>query len=168
MSDLKIIFEFNQPKKKNVAAEEPKNLNVEWPPHFDFETLFRNPKRKKSSPNAFILFRIKYLESLQQVGVNWPMPIVSRMAAAAWKRQTDDVKTKYESLACDANLHWAKWNPKPSRGSNVKKPGGQRRRSQQQTVNTVLNYPVSYSSPAYFVEVDTSNSQIFGAEMNSE
>ncbi|CAG8444118.1 4288_t:CDS:1, partial [Ambispora gerdemannii] len=138
------IFELNEPKKANVAAEEPKNLSIEWPPNFDFETLFRNTRRKERAPNAFILFRIKYLESLQQVGVNWPMPIVSRMASAAWKRQPDDVKTKYESLSFAASLHWSKWNPKPNQRS-VKKPGGQRRRSQQPIITA---YDANLNAPS--------------------
>ncbi|CAG8558272.1 3026_t:CDS:1 [Ambispora leptoticha] len=153
------IFELNEPKKANVAAEEPKNLHVEWPPSFNFETLFKNTRRKKRAPNAFILFRIKYLESLQQVGVNWPMSKVSRMASAAWKRQPEHIKTKYESLSFAANLSWAKWNPRP----NVINSGVQR--NSQRLVN---NSPNLYRSPAYFANLDTNNAQIFGDEMNSE
>ncbi|CAG8667562.1 9957_t:CDS:1 [Ambispora gerdemannii] len=149
------IFELNEPKKANVAAEEPKNLNVEWPPHFDFEALFRNAKRKERAPNAFILFRIKYLESLQQVGINYPMPIVSRMASAAWKRQPEYKKSKYESLSFAASLHWSKWNPKPNQRS-VKKSGSQRRRADRDI----------YRTPAYVAILDTDNNQIFGEEFN--
>ncbi|CAG8617255.1 8957_t:CDS:2, partial [Ambispora leptoticha] len=88
--------------------------------------------------------------SLQQVGVNWPMPIVSRMASAAWKRQPEHIKTKYENLSFDASLHWAKWNPKPNQRSNVKKSSAQRRRaiiSQSNTsVTKKLFNPMSISS----------------------
>ncbi|CAG8471566.1 11995_t:CDS:2 [Ambispora gerdemannii] len=78
----------------------------------------------KRAPTAFMLFRIKYLEGLLRVGVNCRMRIVSRMASAAWKRQPEFIKC------------------------------GQRRRPQQQMVNTVSIGLDVYQTPA-------SNTQIF-------
>ncbi|KAG9285262.1 hypothetical protein G9A89_002515 [Geosiphon pyriformis] len=103
----------------NATAEEPVNFVVEYPPSFDFEGLFKNTKRKERAPNAFILFRIKYLESLQRFGVNWPMPIVSRMASVSWKSQGEQVRATYEHLSSEASLTWAKWNPKPIRKQHL-------------------------------------------------
>ncbi|CAG8611635.1 8009_t:CDS:2 [Ambispora gerdemannii] len=63
----------------------------------------------------FYIFELdepKEANSLQQVGINYA--IVSRMASAAWKRQPEYKKSKYESLSKAANLQWAKWDPKPN------------------------------------------------------
>ncbi|CAG8558295.1 3027_t:CDS:1 [Ambispora leptoticha] len=152
MRELVFIPETNEPR--NAPVGEPNNLHIEWPPSFDFETLFKNARRKERAPNAFILFRIKYLESLQQVGVNWPMSKVSRMAAAAWRCQPEHIKTKYKSLSFAANLYWAEWNPRP----------GVQRNSQR----LVNSSPTLYRSPAYIANLDTNNAQIFGDEMNPE
>ncbi|CAG8437495.1 4416_t:CDS:2 [Ambispora gerdemannii] len=102
------------------SLQEPQNFYVEWPPEFDFEVLFKNRKRNKT-PNDFILFRTKYLEGLQRCGVNRKMTIVSKMASAAWKKLSEDRRNKYKSISYKASLYWAKWDPKRSKRSGIKK-----------------------------------------------
>ncbi|CAG8654680.1 8976_t:CDS:2, partial [Ambispora leptoticha] len=84
------------PDDPDLLMEEPENFAVEWPPQFNFEEICKNNETKRRTLNSFMLFRIKYLESLQQLGIVRSMGIVSKMASKAWGNLPQNKKDYYE------------------------------------------------------------------------
>ncbi|CAG8458503.1 9678_t:CDS:1 [Racocetra fulgida] len=99
-------------KKQQSKTSPPKDLEIEFPPTFDFNELgdkFKNGKGKKKPPNAFILFRTKYNEALHRRGQFSPMKVVSGWARDAWNLLPLFQKQEYERFATRAASLYQEW-----------------------------------------------------------
>ncbi|CAG8604666.1 146_t:CDS:1 [Dentiscutata heterogama] len=99
-------------KKQQSKTSPPKDLEIEFPPTFDFNELgdkFKNGKGKKKPPNAFILFRTKYNEALHRRGQFSPMKVVSGWARDAWNLLPLYQKQEYERFATRAASLYQEW-----------------------------------------------------------
>jgi hypothetical protein len=112
-SQQKIEFAFiivDGKRTKNITNKPPDNLKVEFPPKFsDLELGRTHDKRGKKPPNAFILFRKKYVESLHRLGHNDAMKKVSGWARDAWKKLSQVEKDQYEYYANRAAILYQEW-----------------------------------------------------------
>ncbi|CAG8756870.1 12846_t:CDS:1, partial [Dentiscutata erythropus] len=90
MSSKEFVFiEVNAKQPQTTPTGPPDDLVIEFPPTFDLYELgakVRNGKGKdtRKPPNAFILFRKKYLDALHRRGQRIPMKRVSGWARDAW------------------------------------------------------------------------------------
>ncbi|RIA89260.1 hypothetical protein C1645_738758 [Glomus cerebriforme] len=128
---------------KNIAITPPENLKVEFPPKFTDSELGRTHDKKgsgknKKPPNAFILFRKKYVESLHRLGHHDAMKKVSGWARDAWNKLSQNEKDQYEFYANRAASLYQEWeirNPQPTirqpttrrkKNTNVRGPSSNR------------------------------------------
>jgi hypothetical protein len=111
---LPVNIDINQ---ENFAANPPDNLQIQSPPHFtDFELGYNNDNKwSKKPPNAFILFRKKYVDSLQRLGRRDEMKSVSGWVAKAWKNLPQEERDHYVKFAERASDFYRS-NPKPKNG----------------------------------------------------
>ncbi|GBB93670.1 hypothetical protein RclHR1_02210005 [Rhizophagus clarus] len=128
MSEQKefVFISVDGKQTKNHAISPPENLKVEFPPKFTDSELGRThdkkgPGKSKKPPNAFILFRKKYVESLHRLGHHDAMKKVSGWARDAWNKLTQAEKDQYEQYANRAASLYQEWeirNPQPSNRNN--------------------------------------------------
>ncbi|CAG8549374.1 4031_t:CDS:2 [Ambispora leptoticha] len=136
------------PAAPDLSTEEPENFEVEWPPEFDFETIYKNNKFKKKPPNGFLFFRNKYLERLKQLEIKRPMKIVSKMASKAWKNLPKYKRDSYEKIAiyyittflplnnCTGIKKQRTHKCEPDKRASISKPkGGSKQKSQHHIVS---------------------------------
>jgi hypothetical protein len=148
---------------KNVANTPPANLKVEFPPKFTDSELGRTHDKKgagksKKPPNAFILFRKKYVESLHRLGHHDAMKKVSGWARDAWNKLSQPEKDQYEHFANRAASLYQEWeirNPQPN--NNRQKPKSRRVRNQNS--RQIVSAP-TISMPAHIVSPKSSPESI--------
>ncbi|CAI2163617.1 20364_t:CDS:1 [Funneliformis geosporum] len=141
---------------KNIAISPPENLKIESPPTFTDSELGRNHDKKmqgksKKPPNAFILFRKKYVESLHRLGHRDAMKKVSGWARDAWNKLPQMEKEQYEHYANKAATFYQEWeikNPQLVRQKQTKKT----KKASQITQNIkpivqTQQMPVQYTTP---------------------
>ncbi|CAG8465738.1 3023_t:CDS:1 [Funneliformis caledonium] len=158
---------------KNIAITPPENLKIEFPPKFTDSELGRNHDKKsqgksKKPPNAFILFRKKYVESLHRLGHRDAMKKVSGWARDAWNKLPQEQKEQYEQYANKAAKFYQEWeikNPQLVRQKQIKKPkkNSQPTQSPKPIVQTQA-MPVQFTTqttPPELTEVDTRNYYTF-------
>ncbi|CAB4478229.1 unnamed protein product [Rhizophagus irregularis] len=134
---------------KNHAISPPENLKVEFPPKFSDSELGRTHDKKgsgksKKPPNAFILFRKKYVESLHRLGHHDAMKKVSGWARDAWNKLSQAEKDQYEQYANRAASLYQEWeirNPQPHQSQ--------------------ISTPTIHQMPAHFVSPKSSPESIF-------
>ncbi|CAG8516647.1 11390_t:CDS:2 [Acaulospora colombiana] len=116
-----VIIQENANAEKITPTEPPKNLIVEYPPKFNLHELGSKAKNDggkntRKPPNAFILFRKKYLDALHRLGQRIPMKNVSGWARDAWNKLPQYQKQEYEEIATRAASLYQEWAPHtPSR-----------------------------------------------------
>jgi hypothetical protein len=169
---------------KNHALSPPENLKVEFPPKFTDSELGRTRDSKgsvksKKPPNAFILFRKKYVESLHRLGHHDAMKKVSGWARDAWNKLSQAEKDQYEQYANRAASLYQEWeirNPQPTNRSNRIRQNNsatKRKRNLQrghgQNLNSISNSnsnrqistPAIHQMPTHFVSPKSSPESIF-------
>ncbi|CAB4393645.1 uncharacterized protein OCT59_007460 [Rhizophagus irregularis] len=174
---------------KNHAISPPENLKVEFPPKFSDSELGRTHDKKgsgksKKPPNAFILFRKKYVESLHRLGHHDAMKKVSGWARDAWNKLSQAEKDQYEQYANRAASLYQEWeirNPQPInrnnnriRQSNNNNTATRKRKNLQrghgQNPNSIslnsnstrqISTPTIHQMPAHFVSPKSSPESIF-------
>ncbi|PKC72798.1 hypothetical protein RhiirA1_411373 [Rhizophagus irregularis] len=67
--------------------------------------IFEFPKKKKKSPNAFIIYRREIVNEIIKASPNTTIKEISGIAAEGWKNLTPNERNKYYKLAEEANRH---------------------------------------------------------------
>ncbi|EXX78065.1 hypothetical protein RirG_018250 [Rhizophagus irregularis DAOM 197198w] len=67
--------------------------------------IFEFPKKKKKSPNAFIIYRREIVNEIIKASPNTTIKEMSGIAAEGWKNLTPNERNKYYKLAEEANRH---------------------------------------------------------------
>src|SRR5436305_2235074 len=140
--------------QKNDSILPPDNLKVEFPPKFSDSELGRTHDKKgagksKKPPNAFILFRKKYVESLHRLGHHDAMKKVSGWARDAWNKLTQAEKDQYEYYANRAASLYQEWEIRNPQPNNRQKPKNRRVRNQnsRQIATPTMAMPAHLVSP---------------------
>ncbi|CAH1765765.1 19551_t:CDS:2 [Entrophospora sp. SA101] len=148
-----VFIEVDATQQRNTPNYPPEDLKIEFPPVFNEEELgskiLRNcnnttrvPSNRRKPPNAFILFRKKYLDALHRRGQRYPMKNVSGWARDAWKSLDKHQKQEYESIATRAASLYHEW---ASSVPNKKRQNKNPRRKKIITDNSI-NTPTPLSS----------------------
>ncbi|CAG8451710.1 18830_t:CDS:2, partial [Acaulospora morrowiae] len=130
-------------KWKTTPTKPPENLIIEFPPKFDLHELgakvrTAQGKNTRKPPNAFILFRKKYLDALHRLGQRIPMKNVSGWARDAWNLLPQHQKQAYEDIATKAASLYQEWAPHtPSRRTPLNRQTKKRDRQKKSTADEV-------------------------------
>ncbi|RHZ59498.1 hypothetical protein Glove_363g38 [Diversispora epigaea] len=158
-----VFIEVNAKQPQTTPTGPPDDLVIEFPPTFDLYELgakVRNGQGKdtRKPPNAFILFRKKYLDALHRRGQRIPMKRVSGWARDAWNLLPHPQKVEYENIATRAASLYQEWAPhtptrrshsnrstKPLKRSNHSKPN--HHHNSETPAATISNISPIISSP---------------------
>ncbi len=94
-------------------AKELQNLKITPPSLNQLRSLIqKNIDKKHSPPNAFLIYRLVYLEALKRHNINWTMPKVSKMASKRWKKEDKKIKEEFHALWIQAENMCCPWKPR--------------------------------------------------------
>lgn len=150
MSSKEFVFiEVNAKQPQTTPTGPPEDLIIEFPPTFDLLELgakVRNGQGKdtRKPPNAFILFRKKYLDALHRRGQRIPMKRVSGWARDAWNLLPQLQKLEYENIATKAASLYQEWAPHtPTRRSHSNRSTKSKRSSTKLSNNNPIDTPTN-------------------------
>ncbi|CAG8578661.1 2771_t:CDS:1 [Paraglomus occultum] len=103
------------------------HIVVPFPPQINPKDLIikQNKKSKKATkpPNAFMIYRMRYVQQLHSKGYRLPMRDLSPLISKSWREQPDIVVQHYEQLAKEASSYYNEINERvPKRQSEPRLP----------------------------------------------
>ncbi|CAG8585617.1 614_t:CDS:1 [Paraglomus brasilianum] len=92
------------------------HIIVPFPPQINAKDLIdkQNKKGKKATkpPNAFMIYRMRYVQQLHSKGYRLPMRDLSPLISKSWREQPDMIVQHYEQLAKEASSYYNEVNKK--------------------------------------------------------
>src|ERR1043166_9674190 len=100
----------------NTVHRQSSLIKLPFPPVIKASDILdkRKPSKVKSkSPNAFIIYRMAFLDHLAHLNRNLKMTDVSKLVSQYWRNETEAVKNEYRKIAREVEIELNERRQKP-------------------------------------------------------